>query len=154
VAAGGVLLRALSAWQPFTRYPIHVAVMPDTTVYVVALLVSIASGFIFGAVPVRQTLRTDPYEIVKSGSIVVVGRRVAVRDLLLVVQIAMCAVLVTSSVVAVRGLVRSMHTDFGFEPDDATLVETDLMMAGYVADAVPPMQKRMIAAVAAVPGVD
>jgi hypothetical protein len=55
-------------------------------------------------VPVRQVLRTDPYEIVKSGSIVRIGRRIAVRDALLVVQIAICGVLVTSSLVAVRGL--------------------------------------------------
>ena len=36
------------------------------------------------------------------------------RDVLLVVQIAICAVLVTSSLVAVRGLVRSLHASLGF----------------------------------------
>src|SRR5205809_838155 len=68
VSASVVVLRGLSAWQPFSRFPIHVPVTPDANVYVVALLVSVASGFLFGAVPVRQTLRTDPYEIVKTGS--------------------------------------------------------------------------------------
>jgi len=154
VSASVMLLRGLSAWQPFTRFPIHVPVTPDATVYAVALLVTLASGFIFGAVPVRQTLRTDPYEVVKAGSIAGAGRRAGVRDLLLVVQIAICAVLVTSSIVAVRGLVRSMHSDFGFQPDDATIVETDLTMASYFGDAVAPMQKRMIDAVATIPGVD
>ena len=76
-----------------------------------------------------------------------------VRDLLVVVQIAICAVLVTSSMVAVRGLVRSMHGNFGFEPRNAMLVDTVLDMAGYRGDAVPPMQKRMIDAVATIPGV-
>ncbi|HEV3141601.1 MAG TPA: ABC transporter permease, partial [Vicinamibacterales bacterium] len=121
VSASVVILRGLSTWQPFTRFPIHVPVTPDATVYVVALLVSIASGFLFGGVPVRQTLRTDPYEIVKSGSIAGAGRRMVIRDVLLVVQIAICAVLVTSSIVAVRGLIRSQHSAFGFEPDDAML---------------------------------
>ena len=77
-----------------------------------------------------------------------VGRRITVRDLLLVVQIAICAVLVTSSFVAVRGLVRSLHSNFGFEPRNAMLVETDLAMAGYSGDQVPAMQKRMIDAMA------
>src|SRR2546429_4065111 len=104
------LLSGLSTWQPFSRWPIHVPVNPDANVYGVALLVTLASGFLFGAVPVRQTLRTDPYEIVKAGSIVAGPRRLAVRDLLLVVQIAICAVLVTSSIVAVRGLIRSMRS--------------------------------------------
>ena len=68
--------------------------------------------------------------------------RFGVRDSLLVVQIAICAVLVTSSIVAVRGLIRSQHLDFGFQPNNALLVETDLTMAGYNGDAVPVMQKR------------
>jgi hypothetical protein len=38
------------------------------------------------------------------------------RDLLLGAQIAICAVPVTSSMVAVRGLMRSLHGNFGFEP--------------------------------------
>ena len=33
-----------------------------------ALLLALASGFLFGAVPVRQVLRTNPYEVVKAGS--------------------------------------------------------------------------------------
>jgi predicted permease len=72
---------------------------------------------------------------------------------LLVAQIAICAVLVTSSMVAVRGLVRSLHSNFGFEPRNAMLVETDLNMAGYGVDTVPAMQKRMIEALEAIPGV-
>ena len=148
-----VLLRGLSAWQPFSRYPARIAVNPDAYVYGVALLLTLASGLLFGAVPVRQVLHTDPYEIVKSGSIVRVGRRMTLRDMLVVVQIAICAVLVTSSMVAVRGLVRSLHSNFGFDPRNAVLVNADLDMAGYSGDQVPAMQKRMIDAVAEIPGV-
>ena len=70
----------------------------------------------------RQVLRANPYEIVKAGSTAAFGRRITVRDVLLVVQIAICAVLVTSSLVAVRGLIRSMHSNFGFEPRNVMLV--------------------------------
>jgi predicted permease len=149
-----VLVRALSLWQPFTKYPIHLQVKPDANVYGVALLLALASGLLFGAVPVRQVLRTDPYEIVKSGSLGRVGRRITVRDLLLGVQIAICAVLVTSSMVAVRGLVRSLHSNLGFEPQNAILADTDLSMAGYRGDQVPAMQRRMLDAVEAIPRVE
>jgi predicted permease len=148
-----VLLSGLSVWQPFSRWPIHVPVNPDGNVYGVALLLTLASGFLFGAVPVRQVLRTNPYEIVKAGSLGSVGGRVAIRDLALVVQIAICALLVTSSMVAVRGLVRSLHSNFGFEPHNAILADTDLSMGGYRGDSVPEMQRRMIDAVEAIPGV-
>jgi predicted permease len=149
-----VLLHALSRWQPFTRYPIHLSVNPDANMYGVALRLALASGSPFGAVPVRQVLRTDPYEIVKSGSLGRVGRRITVRDLLLGVQTAICAVLVTSSMVAVRGLVRWLHSNFGFEPSNTILADTDLSMAGYRGDQVPAMQRRMLDAVEAIPGVE
>jgi predicted permease len=148
-----VLLSALSAWQPFSRWPIHQPVNPDANVYGVALLLTLISGLLFGSVPVRQILRTDPYGIIKSGSPVGVGRRITLRDVVLGLQIAICAVLVTSSMVAVRGLVRSLHGNFGFEPQGALLLDTELHMSGYAGDAVPDMQKRMVDAVAAIPGV-
>jgi predicted permease len=75
------------------------------------------------------------------------------RDVLLAIQIAICAVLVTSSLVAVRGLARSMHSDFGFEPQNVTLVSTDLQMAGYTGDQRPQMQRRMLDEAASIPGV-
>jgi predicted permease len=148
-----VLLHWLSAWRPFPQFPMNVPVNPDANVYGVALLLALASGFLFGAVPVRQVLRTDPYEIVKSGSISKVGRRVTVRDLSLAVQIAICAVLVTSSMVAVRGLARSLHSNFGFESRNAMLVDTDLNMAGYGADRLLTMQRHMIDAMETISGV-
>jgi predicted permease len=152
--ASTALLRWLSQWQPFGSFPVHSPVNPDATVYVVALLLSLISGFIFGAVPVTQVLRTNPYEVVKAGSTARAGRRVTARDVLLAVQIAICAVLVTSSMVALRGLSRSLHAHFGFEPQNTLLVNADLHMAGYTSDQVPPMQKRMLDAVAGIPGVE
>jgi predicted permease len=148
-----VLLRQLSVWQPFSRFPMSVPVSPDANVYGVALVLAVVSGLLFGIVPVRQVLRANPYEIVKAGSTATVGRRITVRDLLLVAQIAICAVLVTSSMVAVRGLVRSLHGHFGIEPQKAILVNTDLNMAGYRGDEVPPMRRRMIDAMETIPGV-
>jgi predicted permease len=149
-----VLLHELSAWRPVPQFPsLHVPVHPDTHVYLVALLLALVSGFLFGAVPVRQILRTNPYEVVKAGSTGRIGRRITARDLLLGVQIAICAVLVTCSLVAVRGLVRSLQDHFGFEPRNAMLVNTVLSMAGYNGDRVPVMQKRMIDALETVPGV-
>jgi predicted permease len=149
------LLRALSAWQPFPSLTaLHLAVNPDGKVYVVAVLLALFSGLLFGAVPVRQVLRTNPYEVVKAGTRTSGGKKINTREVLLVVQIAICAVLVTSSLVAVRGLVRSLHDRFGFDIENVVLAETDLGMVGYSGDRVPAMQKRMIDAMKALPGVE
>ena len=126
---------------------------PDANVYVVALVLALVSGILFGLVPVRQVLRTDPYQIIKAGSTGTAGRRLTVRDLLLVVQVAICAVLVTSSMVAVRGMVRSLHGNFGFEPRNAHADEHRSGYGGLPRRSVPAMQKRMIDAMETIPGV-
>ena len=149
-----LLLRALSVWQPMPRYPIYMPVTPDARVYAIALLLTIVSGFLFGAVPVRQVLRTNPYEIVKAGSIISAGRRITARDVLLAVQISLCAVLVTASFVAVRGMARTLHDNLGFAVDNVMLADTDLHMADYRDDQILPMEKRMIDTLTAIPGVD
>ena len=144
----------LSRWQPFGNFPLHTPVNPDASVYALALLLSLLSGFLFAAVPVKQVLRTNAYQVIKLGSSAPVGRKITARDLLLAVQIALCAVLITSSLVAVRGLVNALHGDFGFDPRNSMLVAADLHMAGYSGDRVPAIEKRMLEAVAAIPGVE
>ena len=154
LASSIALLRRLDTWQPFSGVPIHVPVQPDANVYLVALVLAVVSGLLFGIVPVRQVLRTNPYEIVKGGSAGRVGRRISARDILLVVQIAICAVLVTASMVAVRGLARSLHGSFGIDPNNVMLVETDLKISGYSSGSIPAVQRRMIDALEAIPGVE
>ena len=153
LAGGVVILRFLSAWQPLPNIPINVPVNPDLLTYAVALLLALVSGFLFGMVPVRQVLRSDPWQIIRTGMSTDSLRRFSLRDVLLVLQIAICAVLVTSSLVAVRGLARSLHSDFGFNPQNAMVVSTDLHMSGYSDDDSPAIQRRMIDALAAIPGV-
>jgi len=154
MAGGIVVLRFLSTWQPIPDTPINVPVNPDASTYLVALLLALFSGLVFGMIPVRQVLRADPWQVIRTGAASVRGfRRLTLRDVLLALQIAICAVLVTSSLVAVRGLVRSMHGNFGFVPQNVMIVGTELHMAGYGDERVPQMQRRMLEAVAAIPGV-
>jgi predicted permease len=151
--AGSILLLPwISAWQPLPQYPINLPVNPDATVYAVALLLALISGLLFGMVPVRQVLRTNPYQVIKSGATGVV-RRFTLRDLLLAGQIAICAVLVTASLVALRGMIRSLHSNFGFQAQDAMLVDMDLAMARYSGEQQEIMQRRMLDAVESIPGV-
>ncbi|MBN9617455.1 MAG: ABC transporter substrate-binding protein [Acidobacteriales bacterium 59-55] len=155
LAASVVVLRWLSAWQPIPDMPINITVHPDARTYIVSLLLALASGLLFGMVPVRQVLKADPYQGIKAGAFEFTDarRRVTLRDVLLTVQIAVCAVLVTSSLVAVRGMVRSLKSNFGFVPQNTMQVNTDLNMAGYSGDQVPMMQKRILDAVQRIPGV-
>jgi predicted permease len=160
--AGGVagtllasaLLRGLSRWQPFAEFPFHVGVLPDTNVYLVALVLSLGSGIFFGFLPARQIRRSDAAQLMKSSiATEMFFRRFALRDVLLCVQIALCTLLVTASLVALRGMQRSLHAPLGFQPQGVMLAGTDLTMAGYREEQFLPVQKRMLEETAKIPGV-
>jgi predicted permease len=154
MAGAVVILRALSTWRPIPNIPINIPVNPDVSTYALAFLLAVLSGLFFGLVPVRQILRSDPWQIIRSGSTTAGStRRFTLRDVLLGLQIAICSVLVTASLVAVRGLARSLQNNYGIQPKNVMLVKTDLKMAGYDADKRVQMQKRMLDAAAAIPGV-
>ena len=154
LAGAVVILRALSTWRPIPNIPINVPVNPDANTYALALLLAVFSGLFFSLVPVRQILRSDPWQIIRSGTASVGStRRFTLRDVLLGLQIAICAVLVTASLVAVRGLGRSLESSYGIQPRGVMLVHTDLQMAGYDVNQRVQMQKRMLDAAAAIPGV-
>ncbi|HWG19136.1 MAG TPA: ADOP family duplicated permease [Terracidiphilus sp.] len=151
------LLERLSTWHPFPGAPIHIPVTMDARIYAVALALAVFSGLLFGIVPVRQVMRANAYEIVKTGAAVAAGgagRRVTLRDVLLAVQIAICAVLVTASLVAVRGLMRSVHANFGFDPRNTMTSVVNLATAGYGGEQIPRFNRRMIDAMASIPGVE
>ena len=153
LATSIVLLRRLSVWQPFPSAPIQIPVTPDAKLYIVALVLALVSALLFGLVPVRQVIRANPWEVVKAGPTGRTGRGVSLRDVLLTVQISICAVLVTASLVAVRGLVRTLHGHFGFEPRNAMIVDVGLASAGYNGDRALTMEKRLVEALQTIPGV-
>ncbi|MGC1783155.1 MAG: ABC transporter permease [Acidobacteriaceae bacterium] len=148
------LLGVLSRWQPFGDLHEHVLAAPDARVYGMALLLAVASGLLFGLLPARQIWRTDATQAMKSGVAEVAAfRHFSLRDLLLAVQIALCTLLVTASLVAVRGMMRSLHAPLGFQPQDATLAEMDLNMVGINGAAAVQTERRMIEEAERIPGV-
>ena len=148
-----VLLRLLTRWQPFRAFPVHVTVDPDIRVYGLALLLSLASGILFGLLPARQIWQTDAARVMKGAPGPVLFRHFTLRDLLLGLQIALCTLLVTASLVAARGMQHSLHAPIGFEPQGAMLASTDMQMAGYSDKDSLVIQKRMLERTLAIPGV-
>ncbi len=155
LALADTALQALSRWHPSPEYPVHFTVDADWRVGTFALALAIASGIFFGLAPSRQVWRADASLVIKSGSgPSVSGRRWALRDGLLFVQIVLCSVLVTASLVAVRGMARSLHTSFGFEPEHALLATFDLSMSGHTDENSLLVQRKAADALALLPGVD
>src|SRR5882757_6295983 len=158
--AGGILgtlfatalLSALSRWQPFDQFPVHVTAVPDWRVYGVALLLSLASSVLPGLLPARQIWKTNAMQAMKSGGVGTVFRKATLRDILLAAQIALCALLLTSALVALRGMQRSLHAPLGFQPEGVVSAETDLHMGGYSDQSSLVVQKRMLEQASHIPG--
>lgn len=150
-----VLLQALTQWQPISLYPIHVTVAPDARVYALALALSVLSGVLPGLIPARQIWQTDAMQAMKAGNTAPgLLRSLNVRDVLLGVQIALCAVLVTASFVALRGMERSINAPFGFEPKGVILAQASMQMGGYSDKSALPVQRRLIEEAGRIPGVE
>jgi predicted permease len=147
----GVLLRLLDRWDsPYG----HLAVNVDARVYLVALTLTLVSALLFGLLPARHVWQSSPLQAMKSGPAGFMPRhRFTPRDVLLGVQIAICTLLVTASLVAVRGMVRVLHAPLGFQPQSAALVNLDLRQIETKGDEALEKEKAMIEAVRRLPGV-
>ena len=80
-------------------------------------------------------------------------RRFALRDLLLGVQIAICTLLVTATLVAVRGMVRTLHVPLGIQPQGAMLVDLDLSEEEQAGEVTSDKEKAILEVVRSIPGV-
>jgi predicted permease len=147
------LLRLLSQWQPIPEFPLQFAVQPDAKLYLFAFLISSITGLVFGCMPIRQIWKTDPNQMLRAGGTALASHRLAFRDLLLGIQIALCCLLVTASLVSLRGLQRALKTPLAFDPQGVVLANFDLHLADYSDAQVPQMQKRLLDAVGSLPGV-
>jgi predicted permease len=147
----GLLLRVLNqSLSPYGR----LAASMDARVYLVALILTLVSALLFGIIPARQVSQSSPLQAMKSGSVDSTPlRRFTLRDLLLGTQIAICTLLVTASLVVVRGMVRMLHAPLGFQPEGAMLANIDLSKIEQRGDALLVKQKAMLEAVQRIPGV-
>src|SRR5919106_129884 len=150
LVSAGLLLNLLNRLGDSNH---HLAVSVDARVYLVALTLTLVSALLFGMIPARQVRQNSPLQAMKSGPLEAIPlRRFTPRDLLLGTQIAICMLLVTASLVAVRSMVRMLHAPIGFQPQGVMLADVDfsLVEGGNV-----PLEKKkaMIEAVRDIPGV-
>ena len=146
------LLHALTMWHPQADFPVQLLVEPDAVVYLFAVLLSLATGLLFGVIPARQVWQTDPNQVLKSSGVSgAMLRRLSLRDILLALQIALCCLLVTASFVALRGLQRTFNMPLGIRPEGVTVAAMDTHLAGYEHSGA--IQRRLLDAVRQIPGI-
>ncbi|HTS13076.1 MAG TPA: ABC transporter permease [Candidatus Limnocylindrales bacterium] len=148
------LSAALSRWRAPMDFPVQFNVNPDWRVFLFALGVSILAGAFFGAIPAWNASGTDANAVLKGGESKLRRRRLAFRDVLVVVQVALCFVLVSGCLLSLRGLQRTLQMRLGFESRGVAVTAFELGLGGYDEPTARAFQKRVLQAVEALPGVE
>jgi len=106
---------------------------PDVRVFGYTLLLSLATGVIFGLVPALQSSKPNVVAALKDEKIRFGGtrRRLTLRNLLVVTQIAVSMLLLVTAGLFIRNLRNTQHPDPGFAIDDGLMASFDLGLAGY-----------------------
>jgi predicted permease len=151
MVSADLLLGVLNRCDPLVG---SLTVSMDARVYLAGLAFTLGSALLFGMVPAWQACQSSPLRMMKGGPADAMRlRRFALRDLLLGAQIAICTLLVTGSLVAVRGMARALHVPLGFQPQGAMLVDLDLSQLRQAGDNMVEKEKAIIEAVRSIPGV-
>ncbi|HEY6253178.1 MAG TPA: ABC transporter permease, partial [Candidatus Angelobacter sp.] len=148
-----LLSRLLSQWHAPMDFPVQFNVEPDLRVFFFAFAVSLIAGLLFGTAPAAHASRTDAQAVLKGEQRGWRGGRLAMRDVLVVLQVALCFVLVSACLFSLRGLQQSLSLHLGFQPDGVSVVGFDLGMAGYTEDQGRNFQRQALEAMQPLPGV-
>ena len=159
--AGGVVGYVLAAFlsQALSRIsapidlPVQYDLSPDWRVFLFALLVSILTSALFGAAPAWRASNTNPETMIKGPYTGWVPGRLALRDALVVVQVALCVVLVSGCLLSLRGLQHALKMDLGLAPQHVSVVAFDLGLAGYSEVRGRTFQQQVLQAIRQLPGV-
>jgi len=119
------------------------------------LLVSLATGLMFGLLPAWQASHTNFNETLKEGGKGATGSaRQRMRNVLVVAEVALSLVLLVGAGLLVRSFIVVLHTDFGFDPENAIAMRIVLPADRY-AESAQRVQffQELERRVAALPGV-
>ena len=133
VALWGTTLLVALLPQSFLGNAIPPDLTPDVRVLIYTLLLSIATGVIFGLLPALQSSKPDLITALKDETITqgATRRRLTPRNLLVVTQIAVSVLLLVMAGLFIRNLRNTQHPEPGFSTDDGFMASFDLGVAGY-----------------------
>ncbi len=160
-AAGGLVVArlcrgALALFYPSRGTAIRLVGEIDWRVMVGAAAVCLVSTLLFGIVPALQTGRVDPAAVLKTETAGVVGghRRAWVRSALVLLQVALCFVLLVGAGLVWRSLERLRRLNPGFSTRGVLVTAVDTLGAGYDAVHARNVETALLERVRSLPGVE
>lgn len=127
---------------------------PDWRVIVFGAAAALATALVSGIVPALRAGKVDLAPALKNETASGWLRGWHLRDLYLGVQIAVCMVLLAGAAMSVSSLRDALAMRYGFDPQNAVMLRTDVAMLQYTPEQGRVFQRRLLEKARALPGVE
>lgn len=140
---------------PKSTVPIGISVALDGHTLGIVLLLTLATGLVFGLVPALRTSNPHLNEALKEGrhSSGAGAPHHRLLGLLVVLQIAVALVLLVCAGLCLRGLQKALRTDLGFDPNHLLYAGIDIERNGYAGETGKVFYHELQQRLSALPGV-
>jgi predicted permease len=146
------MARLLLELKPAT-IPLSIAVPLDWRVLSFALVVSFATGILFGLVPALRSASVEAAPALKEETQSAGLRKSRLRSILLIGEIATCVVLLAGATLCVRSLLHANSIDPGFDTQHIAVATLDPSTLGYSPAKINAFYGRLMDRVLTLPGV-
>jgi predicted permease len=161
--AGGVLgvflsvalTRGLIAFVPAEGAPILIQPTPDLRILTFTLVLTLATGIVFGLLPALRASRPDPWTTLKDtvGALAGSGGSLFLRKGLVAAQVALSFLLLFGSGLFVRSLQNLQATDTGLVLDNLVTFQLSPALSGYDDERAGGFYEQLLDRLRALPGV-
>jgi predicted permease len=148
-------LRGLTSFHLPGALPIDLNLTMGWRVMFYAFLLSVGTGMLCGVAPALTASRpVVPNSLKGESTLQRPGRRLSLRNVLVVLQISLCLVLLCTTGPFLRSLRKTAEADPGFRTRGVLMMSIDPVHNGYTAQQTPLLLKRLGERVAELPGVN
>ncbi len=139
------------AYPEARNMPLHAE--PSWPVLVFTFVVSLLTGTVFSVAPAWAASHAQPSESLRGANIASRDRASIPQRALVILQLAMSVVLLSSTFLLTRSLMNLEHQTFGIETTNRFTFEMDIEGAGYTVDRVTGLYRQIEERLGALPGV-
>jgi putative ABC transport system permease protein len=146
------LLRIMASGREHER--VYLRVQPDLHVLLFAAGIAVLAGVVFGAAPAWSAFRTPPALAMRqTGSVGETRVRRLFGKSLVVTQVALSVLLLSSAALFIVNLANLEHTDLGFRRDHVLLVSLGPSPSGYSDERLSRAYQDLLSRLERIPGV-
>jgi predicted permease len=133
---------------------VPISARPSVPVLLFAMLLSLATGIVFGIAPAWMASRSNPADALRGAGRTTGGRSSKVQKSLIVIQVSLSIVLLVGAGLLTRSLRNLEDQQFGFVTDGRLMISlTSLQAAGYTEQKLPVLYQRLEETLPQIPAV-